>query len=594
LSHLEKVLHQIIESRASANPNETVLIENGSQLTYAQLNQRANYIANKLVELELTNKVVAILLDRSIDMIVSILSVLKAGGIYMSLDPHLPEERIRYMIRDSGASMLLTKTSHKFADIERIELDLLDNRNCYLPDNLNIRRLYDDVAYINYTSGSTGNPKGVQIEHKSLVNLYHSLAPVLGFSEHRKIINISSVSFDLYILETLLPLASGMQVIIIDNDKINYPRLLYSHIFNGQMIDYLQVTPSRLQFFLDDPKGKSIFGNIRNVLIGGEATSVPLLNKLRATSQATIFNLYGPTETTVWSSVKDITHENEVTIGKPIDGNEYYILDENCNIPAELTEGELGISGQGLSRGYVNNSKLTAEKFIPHPYIPNEKIYRTGDYVKKHSNGEYVVVGRIDEQIKIRGYRVEPGEIEHAFAEIPGIIHAAVVPYQDNTGFNNLAAFIKSERKYSNHTLREELAKRLPAYMIPNKIVEVESVPLTNSGKTDRQYLKQQAGKHDEHNNGTNSSREINATELNLVLEAVLNIWATSLGRNRIQKDDRFFDIGGNSLLLTQIMNGLESQFPQLQISMGDLFQLPTPERLAEFITKQLIRRDTN
>ncbi|MCT4599273.1 MAG: amino acid adenylation domain-containing protein, partial [Marinifilaceae bacterium] len=488
---MEKTLHELFEEQAEKTPDNIAIVCGNRKLTYRELNKKSNQLARLLRGKGVgPDVIVGIMVERSIEMIIGIYGILKAGGTYLPIDPQHPIERIKYMLQDSKTQVLLTQYSLQNKAEFDGEIINLDDEKTYGQNCMNLGKISKstDLAYVIYTSGSTGNPKGVMIEHKSIINFIKGMTDEIDFSSNKTILALTTISFDIFLLETLLPLSIGMKVIIANENQQKNPWALNDLIINNQ-IDIVQVTPSRLQLLIENEKNQSCLKELKHLLVGGEAFPQALFEKVKSRTEAKIYNMYGPTETTIWSTVKDLTTNNNVTIGKPIVNTQAYIVDKNNCIQPIGCKGELCIAGDGLARGYLNRQELTKEKFINNSYVLGERMYRTGDVARWLPDGNIEFLGRIDNQVKIRGYRIELGEIENQLMKYYKVKEAVVLDRKDEGNNKYLCAYIISDEEINLEEIREYLLKYLPEYMIPINFIKIDRIPLNMSGKIDRKTL---------------------------------------------------------------------------------------------------------
>jgi tyrocidine synthetase-3 len=575
----EKSICQLFEEQVKLTPDKIAIKIDENSLTYSELNKQSNQIARLLKAQNIQNgSFVGILLDRSCEMIVSIIAVLKAGGAYLPIDPEYPEERIRYMIEDSGAQIVLTQQKNyskltssslhdNFIDIYNIDL------SHYETSNLELNITSDSLAYVIYTSGSTGNPKGVLIDHKNVLNFVTGVANIIDFSVNKTILCLTTISFDIFVLETILPLLKGLSIEIADELVQRDASLLHNLLANKE-VDMLQMTPSRLKLLMNYDSNLSMLENINDLMLGGEALPEELFFELRKKYKGKIYNMYGPTETTVWSTIKDLTLENKVTIGRPIANTQVLILNKDGIIQPVGVVGEICIAGDGLSRGYYNNETLTLEKFVYNTDL-NKKIYKTGDLGKWLPDGDIQCLGRIDFQVKIRGYRIELEEIEKRLEQHSEITTAVVIAKEDKYGIYYLCAYYVSEGIIEQEKLVRFLAQSLPDYMIPSFFVRLDEIPLTPNGKTDRNALPEP-----ERVQNQTIIQPKNQTE-----EKMRHIWSRMLGiaELSISTETDFFSIGGHSLNATSLIAQINKLF-NVQLPMKQLFETPNIKELSAFV----------
>lgn len=568
-----KSLSQLFEEQVEKNPDNVALIFQEQKLTYKELNNKANSLANLLRSKGVTkDTIVGLMVNRSFDMLIGMLGVLKAGGAYLPLDPGYPEARINYMLRDSNVQILLTQSyldSTKQFLIEQIYLDDLElyNGNLANPEETSKP---NDLAYVIYTSGSTGNPKGVMIEQKAVNNFIHAMNNQFKVSSASTVLSLTTFSFDIFVLETLLPLLEGLRVVIANEDEQKIPQLLFK-LIEQHKVDILQTTPTRMQSIIKEINGLHSLKNLSKILIGGESFPDTLLSQLKLITPAEIFNMYGPTETTVWSAIQNVTHSTKITIGKPIANTQIFILDHNLRpVPVGVT-GEIYISGDGLARGYLNNDDLTGEIFIANPFIPGTKMYRTGDLGRWLADGSIEYIGRNDAQVKIRGFRIELGEIENCLLKHGHIRQVAVALKEDRSGKKYLSAYLVGDQ-VSVVELRSYIAKYLPDYMVPTYFTWLDEIPLTPNGKTNRKALPEP--------DQTVSVEVLNyVAPRNSIEIKLVEVWAKALEIERVGIDDNLFSLGGDSLTVIEILSGVFSN--NWAISAQDFYEHPTIRELS-------------
>jgi len=494
----DKALPYFLNKCAKQYPDKIAIKFHERTLTYKSLFESSNKFAKLLIDNGIkTGDIVALALDRSPEMVIALLAILKSGAAYVPLDPEYPKDRIEFMLEDSSAKVLLTAKKYKgHFDSNAHELlieDVLKKLSGYTPEEPEININGDNLAYVLYTSGSTGKPKGVQIRHGNLVNFLLSMQKEPGMNADDKILAVTTVSFDIAGLELYLPLICGAQLILSNSETSKDGRLLLD-LVKGENISFMQATPYTWRMMLE--AGWEKFLPIK-ILCGGEALPKDLVSKLTGRSSA-LWNMYGPTETTIWSTLKLIESADDITIGRPIANTEIYILDENLHNLTDGSTGEIVIGGDGVAKGYLNRPELTAEKFIDDPFTENvgAKMYRTGDLGKFKENGEIVCLGRIDHQVKVRGYRIELEEIEHALVNQPGIKEAVVIAREDTPGDPRLVAYIvltpnadAKDLKTQTFGWHKALMSVLPEYMVPDDFVLMRAIPITPNGKTDRKSL---------------------------------------------------------------------------------------------------------
>ncbi len=579
----EKCTCQLFEDQVKQIPDSIALVFGDTKVTYKELNERSNQLARLLREKGVEpGRIVGILVERSLEMIIGLLGILKAGGAYLPLDPLYPEERIKYMLEDSDAPILLTQ--EKLLDkVERIgfQREIIDifDEGIYKGDASNIESMArpDDLIYVIYTSGSTGKPKGVMLEHRNVVNFIKGMATHIDFSPGKTIVALTTISFDIFVLETHLALAKGLTVVMASEMEQNDPALLKDVIIKNN-VDMLQVTPSRLRLLMGSDDFVKSMADLRELMVGGEPFPNDMLGVLKQAFNGKIYNVYGPTETTVWSTLQDLTDRDDINIGIPIANTQIYIVDKENRLQPTGVPGELCIGGDGLARGYMNRPDLTDEKFCENPFESGKKMYRTGDLGIWLSNGELQCLGRMDYQVKIRGNRIELGEIESHLSQHEDVSDVTVVDKDDNIGNKLLVAYYVADIDISPANFRDFLKKSLPDYMVPSRFIRIDALPLTPNGKVDRKALPE-----------PEDLRPVVETEYvapgNDIEKALVKAWEEALNIERIGVNDNFFELGGHSLLIMKVIAKLQLHYP---VSIQDFFDYQTVAKLAERITENI------
>ena len=545
-------VHQLFEAQARKTPDGIAAAFESEQLTYRELDRRANQLANYLRSTGVKPGVmVGVFVERSLDMIVALLGVMKAGGAYVPMDPTYPAERISFVLNDASVPVLLTQESlFKTVNVGAARHIFLDTEWTTIArhssDALPTAPTADDLAYVIYTSGSTGKPKGVEISHRAVVNLLLSMSKKPGLKASDTLLAVTTLSFDIAGLELFLPFAVGAKLVIASREAAADGNLLLSRIVSSGAT-VMQATPVTWKLLIEAGwEGKPAL----KVLCGGEAFPRDLANELVRRAQS-VWNMYGPTETTIWSSTLEVkAGEGSVPIGPPIDNTQFYVLDTANQLVPIGVAGELYIGGDGLARGYFHRPELTAEKFGSDPFRPdtNARMYKTGDLVRRVPDGTIEFLGRLDHQVKLRGFRIELGEIETALARYPGVREAVVIVREDIPGDKRLVAYVTSDQQaITVATVREALTGKLPNYMLPSAVVRLDAMPLTPNGKIDRKALPApDTGR-------AARQREYVAprTEQEKTLSA---IWAEVLHLERVGIQDNLFELGADSLHIFQIV----------------------------------------
>jgi amino acid adenylation domain-containing protein len=562
----DRSVHQLIEEQARRRPHHVAVSFGEERLTYTELNGRANQLAHYLARLGVARDVlVGVCVDRSTEMLVALLGILKAGGAYVPLDPAYPRERLAHMVEDSGMRVLVThrgleeNLSVRPARVVRLDRESADIGKESPHDLVTGEARSDALAYVIYTSGSTGRPKGVQIAHRSLVNLLSSMRREPGLSSDDVLLAVTTLSFDIAGLELFLPLTTGATVAIAPRDAAGDAALLRSEMERSNAT-VVQATPVTWRLLLQagwpgDPRLR--------ILCGGEAMSPDLAEDL-APRCAELWNMYGPTETTIWSTCRRITRGNDLDIGRPIDNTEVFILDEARQPVPVGVVGELFIGGAGLARGYLGRAELTAERFTAHPFKPEERLYRSGDRARWRPGGTVAFLGRVDHQVKLRGLRVELGEIEATLQSHPAVREAVVLLREDRPGDQRLVAYV-SGSELSATELRAHTRRSLPEALVPTAFVTMETWPLTPNGKLNRQALPAPP----DDLQVAESAPRVPLTLAELRLAA---IWSELLGRANIAATDDFFLLGGHSLLAIRLVHRVHQEFG-VALPPGALFE---------------------
>ena len=544
----DKCVQELFEERAEKTPDKTALIASDRTLTYRELNEEANKIAHSLIERGVgVGDIVAFALPRRSHLIAAMFGILKTGAAYLPVDPDYPQDRIEYILTDSGAKFFITENN--------IE-ELLDNGNSLNPD-INVSG--ENICYCIYTSGSTGMPKGVLLKHKNVSNYVSGNANNVTGGIIREnctsIVSVTSAGFDIFVTESLMPLVNGMTVVMANEKQSTVQREL-NELLEKTPVDVLQTTPSKMKMLISNRAYTEYLKAMKVILIGGEAMDSSLAKELKEITDAEIYNIYGPTETTVWSSYAKIEN-GDITIGKPIANTQIYILDSHLDLVPIGVTGELCIAGDGVGAGYLNRPELTAEKFVDNPFGEG-KLYKTGDLAYWREDGNIVYVGRNDFQVKVRGLRIELGEIENAITSIDGIENTAVIVRNDEAGRQLVCAFYTGVDMDAKE-IRAHIGKKLPKYMLPHIFTHLEEMPLTSSGKTDRKALPEV----DLENIETSVEYAEPRTEQEKLLVSAIE---TTLKAEKVGVNDNFFDLGGDSLKAIELTAILESKGYSVEI----------------------------
>lgn len=579
----DKTIHRWFEEQAEITPHETAIVFEDKKLTYGELNVRANKLANGLRKMGVgANATVGLMVCRSSEMIIGIIGILKAGGAYMPIDTEFPSERIKYMLEDSGTRLLLTQKQF-FEKVANTSVQIIDieEEGVYVGDGSNIEPINtsSNLAYVMYTSGSTGRPKGVMIEHKSVSNFIEAMRNVIDYSGGKTAIAVTSVSFDVSVNDAIIPIVSGLKLIMANEEQQKNPEQLCSLIVENN-VQMIVTTPSRIKLLLGSKNREKCFSCLSEIMIGGEAFPKQLFKQLNELTMAKIYNMYGPTETTVWSTLKELTPEGEINIGKPLANNRIYILDESKKLMQPGKIGELYIAGEGLARGYINKPEQTCERFVPDIFFQGERMYKTGDLAMYRSDGDIEFCGRVDNQVKVRGYRIELGEIESHLSKHPHVKEAVVVARIDTRaegdGSAYICAYIIGDEELKVQDLKGHLASGLPDYMIPSYFVKVEKIPLNTNGKVDVNALPDPI-------KNLCISTEYIPPETD-TQKYLVEVWSEILGAESIGINDSFFELGGHSLKATILTSRVYKKFG-VSLSQSELFRNETIKKLSDYIT---------
>ncbi len=569
--------HEFIEDQVERTPDSTALTLGQEQISYRELNSRANRLAHFLCAQELGPEgLVGVCLNRSFDSVISILAILKAGKTYLPLDPNFPKDRLAFMLADSEVSFLLThsslcdglpETSARLVLLDRESFS--DAAVANLPSSTSPEAL----AYLIYTSGSTGKPKGVMIPRRALANFLLSMAEKPGMTCSDTLLAVTTSSFDISMLEFLLPLTRGAQIVIATAEQASDGREL-QRLLRQHAVTVMQATPATWRMMIESNwEGKS---DLR-IFCGGEALTAELRDKLLPRCSE-LWNMYGPTETTIWSSTERVSSAGQISLGLPIANTQFHVLDDDLKPVSPGAPGELCIGGTGLARGYLKRPELTAERFVslPGSADPDARLYRTGDQVRYRLDGTLEFLGRLDQQVKLHGFRIELGEIESALAAIEGIGSAVVILREDHPGEKRLVAYYTGRADLSSTFLLHTLKATLPDYMIPSVFLRLEKFPLTPNAKVNRKALPQPERK-----------RPVLAQEFIAPRTAeerrLASLWCELLGLEEVGIDDSFFDLGGNSLAAVRMVSCYHTRFGR-EIPAVKLFQYPTIAKLSEFL----------
>ncbi|KXZ23340.1 non-ribosomal peptide synthetase, partial [Bacillus nakamurai] len=577
----DKTIIQIFEEQAEKTPNRTALQFEREELTYQELNERANRLARHILSVGGGGKTAAVLCERSTDMIVSIMAVLKAGSAYVPIDPEHPVQRIQHFFRDSGANVLLTQDSLK-PIAEKAEFQgvvvLADDEASYDKESHNLALPFDSktIANLTYTSGTTGTPKGNIVTHANILRTVKD-TNYLTVSEEDTVLGLSNYVFDAFMFDLFGSLLNGAKLVIVPKETVlDMSRL--SHVIKRENVSILMITTALFHLLVDVET--SCLSTLRKIMFGGERASVEHVKKALSTvGKGKLLHMYGPSESTVFATYHpvDVIEEDtlSIPIGKPVSNTEVFILNPDGRVQPAGVAGELCVSGEGLVQGYFNRPELTEEKFVPHPFKDGERMYKTGDLARWLPNGDIEFIGRIDHQVKIRGQRIELGEIEHQLQSHDRVQESVVLAVDQGAGDKLLCAYFVGLGEISSQELREHTAKDLPAYMIPAVFIQMDELPLTGNGKIDRRALPLPDVTAA---NAVSYKAPRNETEQKLA-----DIWAEVLQTEQVGINDQFFEIGGHSLAGMKLLALIHQAFG-VQLTLKELFTSPTVAGLAQLI----------
>jgi amino acid adenylation domain-containing protein len=605
----EQRIHKLFERQVAFQPDAVAAIWRGKRFTYGEINRTANRVAHALLALNVkADDCVGILLERSVESLIAMLAILKAGAAYVPLDPSYPIQRLKLMCRDSRlVAMLATSGVTDQLSQCRVPTILMDGRLCEFTHNPDVPGVISThLAFVLYTSGSTGNPKGVMVEHHSVATLaFNVYAPI---TSRDCVAHSANLCFDAATWEVWAPLLNGACVLIVPQDIV-----LNSETFNAALLDHhvvaMFLTTGLFHEYVDDLE--VAFGQMRYVLVGGDAMSPSVAARALRKSRPpqNLLNVYGPTETTTFALTHNVSASLEagssVPIGRPIRGWRVYLLNDAREVVSDGAQGEIYIGGAGVARGYLGQPALTEERFIEISLGDGPlRLYRTGDLGRRRDDGNYEFIGRNDMQVKIRGFRIELGEIEAVMQGFPGIRQAVVIAREMQPGVKRLVGYVIPEGgdPGDSHSetvsvewddnggelirrLREYVKERLPDYMTPAVIVTLKSVPLTANGKLDRRALPEPQGREQ-------LSREYVAprNEMEARLSA---IWKDALRVERVGVHDNFFELGGDSLIGMDLIDRIAGE-QNVDLHFMSLFEYPTVSQLAQFVIASLAERPSD
>ena len=572
----DRCIHELFAEQVERTPGAVALVFEDRQMTYQELDRRTNQLANYLRKQGVGPEVlVGICIERSLLMVIGLLGILKAGGAYVPLDPAYPQERLRFMLEDSAAPFFITqrdllaslppRKGHTIClddDWESIERESDED-----PDS---EAIAENLAYVIYTSGSTGKPKGVAIQHKSVVALLNWARSLFSPEELQGVLASTSICFDLSVFELFVTLGLGGCVILADN------ALRLANLKSAQLVTLVNTVPSAITELL---RMGAIPDTVRTVNLAGEPLKTSLVQQIHELRHVQkVFDLYGPSEDTTYSTFALRHSDGPATIGRPICNTEVYLLDSDLGLVPDGMAGEIYLGGQGLARGYLKRPDLTAEKFLPNPFNQDRstRLYRTGDLARSLPDGNLEYLGRVDNQIKLRGFRIELEEIEMRLSDYPAVRDCVVAVKEDAHGEKFLAGYLVADELPSVSDLRSFLRNELPEHMIPSTFVRLDKMPLTANGKINRQALPQPSTDRPVLKSEYLAPR--NDTEVQLA-----TVWEEVLGVKSLGMQDDFFELGGHSLIAVRLFAEIEDKFGK-KLPLATLFEAPTISQLAAIL----------
>ncbi|WP_367866697.1 amino acid adenylation domain-containing protein [Pedobacter sp. WC2423] len=580
-----QTLVDLFLAQAVQSPDAVALIDQDQQLTYRELDLQSNQLAHYLRSAGVReDTLVPICIGRSMDMIIGILGILKAGGAYVPIDPEYPQERINYMLCDTGARIVVSNAQHRdllnakgmlVVSLDE-ELELIQKE----PSAVVSTELRPaNLCYVIYTSGSTGQPKGVLIEHTGVVNLICDRRRLLNFSAADRVLLFSNYTFDPFVEQLFMALLSGAALVIVSKEvQLDASKLM--EVVAAEKITYLDVTPSFLMGLVQNEELK----DLKHVIAGGERCAASMAQRWTSNSQLDFYNAYGPTECTITATVypydKNRKDGEYLSIGKPVGNVQIHIVDKAGNLLPAGVAGELCIAGAGVARGYLNREELTAARFIENPF-GSGRLYKTGDTGRWLPDGNIEFTGRIDDQVKVRGYRIELGEIESVIQQSGLVSQSVVLAHADDAGNNQLICYVVSSGVFGREKLMAYLEMQLPEYMVPRVFVEMESIPLTSHGKLDKKALPSADTKRQLSKNYVPAAIELEST--------LVGIWEELLQVVPIGIHDSFFELGGHSLLAMRMSSSIQKEL-EVNVPVKSIFQCKSIAKLAAYIEELQIK----
>lgn len=573
----ERTVIDYFMEQVEKHPDKVAVIGTYS-ITYKELERMSNQVADYIIEHKKdSNAIIGVMLKRTPWLFATLLGILRAGYTYVPIDPEYPYQRIEHMLTNSGCRCVFTEET----ELQGISCWKLEEVKKWKKNGLNQSIRLDGLdkdAYVIYTSGSTGVPKGVVVTSKNVSSFCRAITKDLPMDKESRVLCVTTICFDIFVLESLVPMSVGATVVLASEEEQKSP-YEWKRLIQKYDINTIQFTPSRLRLCFETLGNEGFLQSIQTLIVGGEPFDESLLEQFSIPNTCCIYNVYGPTEATVWCCIKQIQKGEKVTIGLPLENTKAYVLSEKLKLQPIGVIGELYLGGDCIAKGYMNMPDKTEERFIKNPYRPTERIYKTGDLVKRLLNGELEYVGRNDFQVKIRGFRIELSEIESTIEQLPEVKQCICHVLEENCANKQLVAYYIANQELEVSEIRMYLAKQLPYYMIPEVYMRIESIPFTLNGKIDKKQLPKPVQK-----NISIVKEYVKAT--NDVERDIQRIWQDILKVDYIGIKDNFFELGGNSISLVRMHSKLNASYPN-QISVAQVFDHPTIAALATFLHKR-------
>lgn len=570
VTYPQKTFLDLFQENVDNFPDDSALQYENKAYTFKELHLRSSAIAEFLLSQGVSpGSVIGVFMERSLDMMATIIGIMKAECAFLPIDTKYPILRVKYILNNSRVQTVLTdKTGIMHQSFQGFDGALFDVAEIPIDFQYITRPIpQQSLAYVIYTSASTGDPKGVMITHDNLSNFIFAMREKVGFERGRALLMMAPISFDLSISETLLPLAFGVKVILANHQEQRDP-YHFNHCIVHNNVSILHATPSRLNAFLNDKNQLQWLNYVEDLIVGGEAFTLQLFQNLNTCYKGRLFNFYGPTEATVWATYKQLRPNDALNIGKPLGNYCIHIVDAKLASVPVGESGELCIGGKGVATGYLNSEALTAEKFILLPDA--SRIYRTGDLAKWTADGEIEFLGRLDHQVKIRGFRVDLGEVQKRINEIPGILQAQVVARNAKEGVAVLCCYYISQQRQDIQMIKEHLLLYVPDYMVPSHFYQIDEFLLNINGKIDWEALPLQ---HVE---------KVDISE-DLIEKQLFEIWEEVIGVKIDSANSDFFESGGHSLSAVILLGKIQEVY-KIRIPLAQFFQIATVRDLANHL----------